>query len=244
MKMPQPSAGPQGLVHRGFAPPVLTASVFGTTENVNMTSMSTPTVGGETFFEISGLAPGEYTLEFPGENGQGQGASTQIDLTSDQVLDRSSVPSGTEVIGTLTMAFGASAPDNLSISLAPVNGRRRGSGQKVSDKGAFTFHDVAPGLYELIVTGGGQQLAVLHIKTAGKEIDGGRLQIGSEAVTLDAAVAIGSATISGFVQQSGHGLGGAMVVLVPHNHGSNSYLFRRDQSDSDGSFTLNGVVPG
>ena len=35
-----------------------------------------------------------------------------------------------------------------------------------------------------------------------------------------------------------------MIVLVPQDPGNNLPLFRRDQSDSDGTFTLANVVPG
>ena len=35
-----------------------------------------------------------------------------------------------------------------------------------------------------------------------------------------------------------------MVVLVPKNPDGNRDLFRRDQSDLDGTFDLRGVVPG
>jgi hypothetical protein len=35
-----------------------------------------------------------------------------------------------------------------------------------------------------------------------------------------------------------------MVVLVPNDPEANSELFRRDQSDQDGSFSLQTVVPG
>ena len=35
-----------------------------------------------------------------------------------------------------------------------------------------------------------------------------------------------------------------MIVLAPQDLHSNPALFRRDQADSDGSFTLNAVVPG
>jgi hypothetical protein len=35
-----------------------------------------------------------------------------------------------------------------------------------------------------------------------------------------------------------------MVVLVPHDPANNRPLFRRDQSDSDGTFILNDIVPG
>jgi hypothetical protein len=35
-----------------------------------------------------------------------------------------------------------------------------------------------------------------------------------------------------------------MVVLVPDHPESNRELFRRDQSDLDGSFNLQGIAPG
>jgi hypothetical protein len=35
-----------------------------------------------------------------------------------------------------------------------------------------------------------------------------------------------------------------MVVLVPRNPEANGDLFRRDQSDLDGSFALHKVIPG
>src|SRR5207247_2091502 len=37
---------------------------------------------------------------------------------------------------------------------------------------------------------------------------------------------------------------GVMVVLVPEDPEHNLVLFRRDQSDSDGSFNLAGILPG
>jgi len=39
-------------------------------------------------------------------------------------------------------------------------------------------------------------------------------------------------------------LAGAMVVLVPENPELDRALFRRDQSDLDGTFLLRNVVPG
>jgi hypothetical protein len=35
-----------------------------------------------------------------------------------------------------------------------------------------------------------------------------------------------------------------MIVLAPLDLRSNPALFRRDQSDSDGTFSLNAIVPG
>jgi len=243
MKVTEPPMDSHGELMRGFVPPGLTQRVFGTSENIIPTVAFMNTSDGQRYWDISGLAPGEYTLEMRGENGQGQGRS-EIDLSSDRVLDDSSQAAGVDVNGTLTMAFGAKVPDDLSVTLALVNGGRRTVGEKVSATGAFTFRDVAPGSYELMVMGGGRQLPVLHIRTAGRDIEGGRFQIGSDALTVAATAAIGSATVNGFAKRNGQGLGGTMVVLVPSHSGANPYLFRRDQSDSDGSFSFYRIVPG
>ena len=46
------------------------------------------------------------------------------------------------------------------------------------------------------------------------------------------------------MKRSGKAAAGVMVVLVPDDTESNIELFRRDQSDFDGSFVLGDVVPG
>ena len=51
-------------------------------------------------------------------------------------------------------------------------------------------------------------------------------------------------TVEGFAKRSGKPVAGAMVVLVPKDPESNHDFFRRDQSDLDGSFSLQSVIPG
>jgi hypothetical protein len=50
--------------------------------------------------------------------------------------------------------------------------------------------------------------------------------------------------VEGVARKSGKGKSGAMVVLVPREPGAFRALVRRDQSDSDGSFSLRDVAPG
>ena len=50
--------------------------------------------------------------------------------------------------------------------------------------------------------------------------------------------------VTGVAERDGKPLAGAMVVLIPDKIDGNESSFRRDQSDSDGSFTLRGIVPG
>jgi hypothetical protein len=52
------------------------------------------------------------------------------------------------------------------------------------------------------------------------------------------------AQITGFVLRDDKPFAGAMVVLVPQDPSADWLLFRRDQSDSDGTFALPAVLPG
>jgi hypothetical protein len=61
-------------------------------------------------------------------------------------------------------------------------------------------------------------------------------------VTL--SLAGGAVNIEGFARRAGKATPGAMVVLVPKDPESHRDLFRRDQSDQDGSFSLQSVIPG
>lgn len=54
----------------------------------------------------------------------------------------------------------------------------------------------------------------------------------------------GAVTLEGLALRDGKGLAGTMVVLVPKDLQKIPLLARRDQSDSDGSFSLQNVYPG
>jgi hypothetical protein len=63
-------------------------------------------------------------------------------------------------------------------------------------------------------------------------------------VELSVTLSQGAGRIDGTVLRDGKGLSQAMVVLVPQSLEGNLDLFRRDQSDSDGTFSLYQVLPG
>src|SRR5260370_42247334 len=58
------------------------------------------------------------------------------------------------------------------------------------------------------------------------------------------SLAEGKTRIEGFVKRGGKAASGAVVVLVPKDPERHQDMFRRDQSDLDGSFALPDVVPG
>ena len=54
----------------------------------------------------------------------------------------------------------------------------------------------------------------------------------------------GGSDIRGVVKRDGKPFAGAMVVLVPKASEISADLFRRDQSDLDGTFLLRAAIPG
>ena len=79
----------------------------------------------------------------------------------------------------------------------------------------------------------------------GAKVIGNKIEIsnGSEAL-LELTLARGvNANVKGIVERGGKPAPGMMVVLVPEDL-RESTEYRRDQSDSDGSFSLNEVSPG
>lgn len=104
---------------------------------------------------------------------------------------------------------------------------------------------LAPGGYEVVLTGAGD-LHLTGIEATGASATGRTVTIGDNPATLVLHVAHGRASVTGFVRDRGKADAGAMVLLVPATLGDPSGLniVRRDQSNSDGSFDLNGVLPG
>ena len=95
-----------------------------------------------------------------------------------------------------------------------------------------------PGSYEVWANAQGGSLAVTHMTATGAATEGHTLKVGSQPVAISATLAEGSATVTGFAKRDGKPAAGVMVLLAPKNPGADREMFRRDQSDSDGSFTL------
>lgn len=230
----------------GFAMPQLTQEVFGLTEGTQA-SMSYNWRGrqqdssGETTVELNGVAPGHYSVELHGGGDSSRSAS--LDASSDARIDLSQASGMADVSGKLAMASGGALPDRLNVSLRSSDGRYGGGG-RVEPDGSFALHGVGPGTYEVWVTAADASLAVTHLTATGAATEGNTIKVANQPVAISATLADGSATVTGFARRDGKAAPGVMVLLVPKNPGAEREMFRRDQSDSDGSFVLNRVVPG
>ena len=119
-------------------------------------------------------------------------------------------------------------------------------GTQMDQEGQFSFKQqtIPTGIYDVLM---GQQsaTAVKSMRASGAKVNGRSLEIsGGQDVKLNVVLSQGTGQVTGFALKDGKGIDGAMIVLVPEVPDHNLVLFRRDQSDSDGSFLLPAVHPG
>lgn len=197
-------------------------------------------------YEYTGIAPGHYVIEMPDAGGKrnGGGWYKEMDLSGTVELDPRESPPLAAVTGAL-MLDGASRPGG-KIYVVLVN---RASSEnfvaEVAAKGTFDFGDaeIRPGTYDVVLNNApGFQVKSLLAK--GARVVGKTLEISGGSVQVVCTATHAVARIDGVVQRDDRPFAGAMVVLVPRDPSSNWTLFRRDQSDSDGTFSLHEVLPG
>ena len=201
--------------------------------------------------EISGLAPGHYVVEVPptgnGENGKSgiRGWYREVDLEGDTDITVAEASGFVSVSGTIQFAGTTYVPRNLSIQLVnPETGETLHS--DIDQRGGFDFRsdNVRQGRY-LLGLENAQGYSLEKVTATGAKVAGRTIDItGSGNVRISGIAIRGLAQVTGTATHEGERFPGAMIVLVPQDAGNNLPLFRRDQSDSDGTFTLANVVPG
>lgn len=193
--------------------------------------------------EIS-VAPGQYQIHMNSGPITPADRLTTVDVTADQTVDAGTGLQMATITGKLEMASGEALPPNTFVSLTSSDDQG-GGGSLVSKDGDFELGNVRPGKYRLNGVIGGQRFFVAKLAATGAQVDGDRITVGSNPVMIAATVyADPNLEVTGFAKRDGKPASGAMIVLVPQDPANNRDLFRRDQSDSDGSFALLDAIPG
>jgi len=110
-----------------------------------------------------------------------------------------------------------------------------------------TLHaQLVPGRYEVVVNGAGGDLYLTKISGSGAETTGRLVELHAGEAKLVLHLAKGHASVRGVVKQNKLPDTGAMLLLVPATLGDDRSLtvLRRDQTNSDGSFEIEDVIPG
>jgi protocatechuate 3,4-dioxygenase beta subunit len=198
--------------------------------------------------ELTGFAPGNYKLglSITGASELGQKVlnrfSRLLDPSANAAVSvEQSVPA-VSVTGSVKLESGSlSAQGSLQL-------REKRTGEavyaQISPQGEFEFKQgVLPGTYDLAVTNL-PGIFVRGIAAAGAKTTGQIVSIGSSPAKLTITLTQGAARVDGVARRDGKPVSGAMIVLAPQDPAGNPGLFRRAQSDSDGGFTLDLVLPG
>lgn len=207
--------------------------------------------------DVGGLAPGLYRVRIPGQNMEPRSALVEVSSGSSRVLDFNAAASATANItvhldgedaderpfgieltdpatGQRFSPFGSSRP-------MPIGMRR---GQQPPQPQDTTFQ-VPPGQYEVSLLGRGESY-LTGVSAQGADVSGRFVTVHEGNATLNLHTASGRARITGIATLHGTPSVGAMVLLIPaglDDPGSFTTV-ARDQTNTDGSFELQNVVPG
>jgi hypothetical protein len=196
--------------------------------------------------EVAGVPQGRFNLVLNTQHGNAMTQRSQsVQLENDGEVDVTRSTSSVVVSGVLRVEDGSSVPQPARVRL-----RTAATGYvvdtSVSAAGEFSFKDspVEPGNYEIMIIEP-RGLFIRNLSSAGAKTSGRSFEIaGAEDVSITINAAKGNGRITGVALKKDKPASGVMIVLAPLDLKSNPALFRRDQSDSDGSFALNFVVPG
>jgi hypothetical protein len=232
-----PDQGRNGFV----AQPTLGKRAFDSEQYIPDNNLQTISPG---VYELTGVPAGRYDVHMG--TGSGQIAQSDVDLVNDgQDLDSvaglpvSSVRASVQILGESDL------PEQFQLALS--NAHRTLAVNRDLRDGRFGFEDIDPGKYTVLAfaQGTGKAYAVAKISSQGTEIPGHTIDAAPGSnLEIAVSLAVGTANVEGFAKRAGKGTSGAMIVLVPDDPENHRELFRRDQSDLDGSFTLPNVIPG
>jgi len=221
-----------------LAMPTLQKRVFDSMETMtDNAQMISPGV-----WELTGVPPGRYTLTRQQEGGQ---PSSEIALREDgQELGLSHGEPAARVKFKVTLPPGEPPPKQLFLALR--NSRQQVVANRALDAaGEITFENISPGKYAVLAGSSAKPYSVARVSSQGIDITGHDVNIPPGAsLDLTVFLAGGVVTIEGVVTRGDRPAAGIMVALVPKDPQSHQEMFRRDQSDFDGTFLLRGVLPG
>jgi carboxypeptidase family protein len=223
---------------------------------INFPQLQQPTFDGSTsvqgtggqvvspgLLEITGIPAGRYNVRM---GGQGSGVQiNSVDFNKDgEEVDTSHAEALSSVNVSVRIAGENTLPAQMKVGLR--SGRREiVASQELNTKGEAELQQVPAGKYEVMVWGASKPYFVSRIAASGGEVSGRMIAVAAgSSPSISLTLTGSSVEVRGTVMLAGKPFAGAMVVLVPKNPEIDRDLFRRDQSDLDGTFTLREVIPG
>ena len=233
---------PEEGQQQGFQAPVLEKRVFDSVDYVPIQGVNPVSPG---VMELTGVPAGKYTVRIPAA--QGQAAKfTEADIRNDgQELETNKAELAASMKLTVELPNDEPAPSQLALALQDERDQIAAFNLVGAD-GRVAFDDLAAGSYKIIAARTAEKAyAVGRILEENGQAVGPIVNV-TEGAELQLRVTLigGVASVQGIVKRGDKPASGIMVVLIPASPELQQDLFRRDQTDSDGSFSLPDIIPG
>lgn len=218
---------------------------FGATNvpvNVNSTEI------GAGVYEVGGLPPGEVRLSVNrGGDSEWDSHGIRLNAVEGESVDATTKTATSSVSGVVVAAEGSK--EEIQGEVVLRSAEDEASSARLRKDGTFRIPAVEEGTYEVFVNTRRNGDYVAKVVGSGAKVTGRTVKIeGASEVRLTVTLGKGLGRVEGVVKMDGKAAAGAMVLMVPAAAGLSGdeieQLVRMDQSDSDGTFTLGGVVPG
>ncbi len=204
--------------------------------------------------DVDGLSPGLYRVTLGGPNGPQAPAFVRVPSGAQRTVDLSAAIPVAEVTLRFDKDVDSSHIQTVLTDMetgATFTSFRRGDLQRRRNAVPTTATegesklDLPPGRYRVTLAGD-NELYLSGLALNNKPVDGRIVTVASGSTTLTLKVAAGRATVRGIASASNKPLAGAMVMLVPASFGQpeSITILRRDQTNTDGSFLIESVIPG
>ena len=231
---------------RGWTGPMVTRVTAG--GNGVMTGNMRATTGS---WEVTGLAPGTYQVRMPGADGRPgtdvqeftvqPGGAGAVDLASAKPLLRV----GLDFTGADAGRIDVTLTEAMTGRRYSTAGSGRTYGRQDDSEPRGRSLMVAAGEYRVSVAGS-DTAYLMGVSATGAQMHGDRVAISGDGASLTLQLANGRAELDGMAALATKPAASAMVLLVPATADMGNVAERtaRDETNSDGSFELRGVLPG
>ena len=218
--------------------------VFDSQEHVPLQYSQTSSAPG--VVELDGIPPGRYSVRMAGNGSEQTELSSEIDVNKDgQDLDESKAEPLGRVKISLKAANDESLPKQIQVGLMDEQQNAMMVFNPDVTNSEVTFENLPARKYAIQVFSPAKRYSVVRLASGDTQLPGPEFTLVSgESRDWTAVLAEGKTRIEGFVKLGDKAASGVMVVLIPKEPETHQDLFRRDQSDSDGSFALPNVIPG
>jgi hypothetical protein len=196
---------------------------------------------------VTGLAPGLYDMQVRSANSNGQldgdtaNGGTKLNIGQNGEVKVLAAPSGVPLTALVRFESTPALPPNLRLMLRT---KERDYNFPLAPNGSIREGSTIPRGRYMVYVPNSQGYTIQAVSATGAKVLGRMLEVGEGPLQIAVLSGKSVGVATGIALRDGSPVAGVLVLLVPEDPANNVPLFRVDQSDSDGTFTLRDIVAG